>query len=56
MSDVRTAVVTGVTGQYGAYLTRSPAFTGTSVGATTSQCTPNSLGCQYNTQLVGPAS
>jgi hypothetical protein len=37
-------------------LTRSPDLTGTSEGATTSQCTPSSLSCQYSTYPVGPAS
>jgi vacuolar-type H+-ATPase catalytic subunit A/Vma1 len=36
-------------------LTRSAAFTGISVGATTSHFTPNSLSYQYNTYPVGPA-
>ena len=30
-------------------LTRSPVFVGTSVGATTSHCTPSSANCQYTT-------
>jgi hypothetical protein len=34
--------------------TRSPAFTGTSVGATTAHPTPNSVSCQYSTYPVGP--
>ncbi len=36
--------------------TRSPALTGTKLGATTSHFTPSAVSCQYSTYPVGPAS
>ena len=47
-SPVTTRQFTGVPA-IGLHLRSNPGFTGTSVGATTSQATPSAVSCQYTT-------